>query len=581
MALSGTFYGTTANENIQPKIVWSATQSVSGNYSTVTASLYYTRTNNTGDITKGTWRGTITINGTTTNSGYNKISIAYGSNTLAQAVSIKVPHNADGTKKVTISATGHISGTTLSSTSISSTITLDTINRRATVKSAPNFTDEENPTITYNNPAGSATTTLQACISLDKTTDNITYRDISKTGSSYTFNLTEVERKVLRAAAKNANSITVYFYIKTIIGGITYYHSLAKNLTIVNANPTLAATVIDTDATTKALTGNSNALIKYYSDAYITTGAAAKKEATIAKYSIVCGNKSLTTNGGTIANVESGTFVISIEDSRGNKATQTVNKTLTNYVKLTCGISPSMPTTDGKMTLTISGNYYDGSFGAVDNTLTVQYRMKADEAAYGAWTAASFTKKGNTYTAEVSITGLNYQSQYGFQARAIDKLATVSSVEKIVKTTPVFDWSKEDFNFNVPVSFNAGFTSHNVLLWQGAYYMTANQTAPLATPVSEQTNGIVLVFSNYDPTNQVANDYDWHCYFVPKYLVDIKGGTGHCFNMMSQSFGDICSKYIYIGDTELTGHDNNTKAATNNGISYNNSKYVMRYIFGV
>ena len=111
--------------------------------------------------------------------------------------------------------------------------------------------------------------------------------------------------------------------------------------------------------------------------------------------------------------------------------------------------------------------------------------------------------------------------------------------------------------------------------------MTANQTANLASPIQQQSNGFVLVFSNYDTTNKVANDYDWHCFFVPKYLVDIKGGTGHCFNMMSQSFGDVCSKYIYISESALTGHDNNSKAATNNGISYNNAKYVLRYVFGV
>jgi hypothetical protein len=38
-----------------------------------------------------------------------------------------------------------------------------------------------------------------------------------------------------------------------------------------------------------------------------------------------------------------------------------------------------------------------------------------------------------------------------FQAYAVDKLATVESVERNVKATPVFDWGESDFKFNVPV----------------------------------------------------------------------------------------------------------------------------------
>ena len=60
MALSGAFTGTTGNQYIFPTIKWSAVQSQDGNYSDVTATLYYSRSNS-GYTTSGTWSGGITI----------------------------------------------------------------------------------------------------------------------------------------------------------------------------------------------------------------------------------------------------------------------------------------------------------------------------------------------------------------------------------------------------------------------------------------------------------------------------------------------------------------------------------------
>lgn len=53
-------------------------------------------------------------------------------------------------------------------------------------------------------------------------------------------------------------------------------------------------------------------------------------------------------------------------------------------------------------------NYFNGSFGKVANTLTVQYRYKTQGENYGSWTTVTATKSGNTYSATASISGLNY-----------------------------------------------------------------------------------------------------------------------------------------------------------------------------
>ena len=158
MALSGSFTGTTSNQYIFPTIKWSAVQSIDGNYSDVTATLYYSRSNS-GYTTSGTWSGGITIDGQWT-AGSRRIEIGYQSGALAMSATVRVYHEADGSRNVTISATGYISGTSLTSTDISQTVTLNTI-PRATTAVVGNLTMGESGTITLTPASSSFTHTIR------------------------------------------------------------------------------------------------------------------------------------------------------------------------------------------------------------------------------------------------------------------------------------------------------------------------------------------------------------------------------------------------------------------------------------
>lgn len=134
---SGTINGTTNNTGIASKIEWSSTPDVYANKSLVTATLYYKRLNNY--TTYGTGRFTIRV-GTSSVVDTNYIEIKYGEWTEAVTIKVKVTHTSDGTMSVKISGEGGISGTTLSSTDCSDTVTLDTIQRASTISSASNIT---------------------------------------------------------------------------------------------------------------------------------------------------------------------------------------------------------------------------------------------------------------------------------------------------------------------------------------------------------------------------------------------------------------------------------------------------------
>lgn len=370
-----------------------------------------------------------------------------------------VYHDSDGTKSVTASASLNFPNWGWSGTA-SATATLPTIPRQVTITNAPNFNDEDNPTITYSNPAGSAVTSLQACISLTGAKADVPYRDIQINGTSYTFELTDKEREILRLATTGSNSRTVIFFIKTVISETTLYDTSPKEFTIINGTPTLEPSVIDINEDTKALTGDPNILVRYQSDVAVGTGAQVYKSATVKSQKVICGNKSINAESGTIEDVGSGAFIFSVTDNRENTVTQTVNVPFIEYVNLTCNLNANAPDAEGDMIFLVSGNCFSGSFGAVDNSVKVYYRYKANRDEYGDWIEAENVALNidNTYVVEVSLSGLDYQNKYTFQAKSSDALMEIASVEKVVKTIPVFDWGENDFNFNVPVNVNGDFS---------------------------------------------------------------------------------------------------------------------------
>ena len=452
MATSGSF-NTTGYEGRYLTLSWTATQSIANNTSTISWTLAGAGTASSSWYYAGNFK--VVIAGETVYSSETRIQL-YNGTTVATGTKT-ITHNSDGTKSVSMSAEAGIYTYAVNCTG-SSTFTLTTIPRAASILTAPNFNDEENPTVTYSNPAGNNVTSLDICMSADDgATVLIGYKTLSATSSSYTFSLTSTERGYLRSACASSNSCTISFIIRTYIGGSYYYSKLNKTLSIINANPVISPTIQDSNDTTYGLTGNRNIMVNLYSNASITMGVTAQKNTTISSKKVTCGNKSRTSDG-TINNVESGTFVITATDARGNTSTYTVNKTFIPYVKLTCDIANTQPDTQGNYAFTISGNYYNASFGSQSNTLTVQYRYKESGGSYGSWTSMTATKTNNTYTATANITGLDYRKNYIFQAQATDKLVSITTAEHPARALPVFDWSGSDFNFNVPVNFAAGAT---------------------------------------------------------------------------------------------------------------------------
>lgn len=412
----------------------------------------------------------VVINGVEVYSGGTYSNITDYQNRTFASAAMKIAHNPDGSKSFTVSGFSgwiYASGNTYAS---SQTFTLPTIPRASSV-SCSTADIGSNATISISRASSSFTHTLTYSFgSLSGTIATKT----SSTSVSWTIPTTFYAQ--IPNDKSGTGTITCYTYNgSTLIGSKPTSFTATVNESA--SKPTLSPTAVDVNTTTTALTGDSSKFIKYYSNASVSTGASARNSATLKSQKITCGAKSISSASGTINSVESGSFTFSATDSRGYPATQTVNKTLIEYIKLTCSLNAGAPTTDGVATLKISGNYWDGTFGALANTLTVQYRYKAQGGSYGSWTTVSATKSNNTYNATATISGLNYRTTYVFQARAVDKLATVNTDEQARRTTPIFDWSKNDFNVNGTLKVN-NTNIFDLIYPVGSIYMSVNSTSP-------------------------------------------------------------------------------------------------------
>ena len=222
---------------------------------------------------------------------------------------------------------------------------------------------------------------------------------------------------------------------------------------------------------TKALTGDESKLIRYASIAYVEIGAKGRNYATIARQKVKNDtnyHEEFTNDLVTISfgNVASPIFSFELEDSRGfiSKPGRDLSATdrFIEYFHPTCNIGNDKPDTHGNVTINCHGAWFNQNFGAANNTIIVQYRYKLETDGWlnteEEWQDMAIIAGYNSYQAMASfaIPNFDHRSSYVFQTRVKDKLFTAHSIEYSVKSLAVFSWSAEDFEFNVPVAFNAG-----------------------------------------------------------------------------------------------------------------------------
>lgn len=701
---SGTISGTTSNKYITAQILWSSTPDTDGNFSTVKATLQYRKSSDSTELTGGSYSGKLYINGVAT--PITKKTNLYTNDkwvTMGTATA-KVNHDADGSKSITIYATGGMSGTTFKSTDCKGTAVLGTIPRATTPTTSGTLS--VGSTITINTPraSGSFTHTLQ--YSLNKSTwTNIA----TGVGTSTTWKLPDA----LATAKPDVTSGTVYIRCITYNNGTNIGNKIISRTYTITSSYAAPSVAIVASQTNDA---NISGYICGHSKVTLKATATLELNAKAAEFVFTYGGTTKTVT--TTSSTASVTFVLP-EDAAASYAFSVALKDSRGFTASKDGTLAAIPYTAPTITSITAtrGDYAGGTFTenkagktlriVVDGSITslssknakkyrIEYKMdgaseytelvaETNASRYDFsltyYTAAifdenkayvvrfilkdSFQSATRPVNISTQLVMLNFSADgramgigrvagneplsIGFESRFIEPVyGTVmglsylppipsnsnlndyltiggyavnsNTVAETVSNMPIqkagrleifettgrkpyastYQYLRQKFtpySLSYPtyerdlVQSGASTWSYGAwmpttlqghepkILWSGSYYMTAGHSITLAEKVSEQISGICLVFSRI--TNGTVENSNFNSFFVSKYLVEVMPGMGSSFYMSAVNFSYVCAKYLYISDDRITGNDLNSATGTNNGITYNNAAYALRYVIGV
>ena len=439
-------YGETGKNGFRLRLDYEVTgQSISDNTSTVHMVLYlYANTtgtyNNDGDAY---W----TIYGVRTYYTFSYTSVGWyklGERTVT------IGHDAKGEKTVTLSGewcSAISGGWAPYSLSVSGSVTLPTIPRKAEITSAPDFTDMDNPTVYYNNPAGTAASSVEICISLTGAKDDVPYRAMDRSGGSYIFNLTDGERATLRNAT--VNSRTVSFMVRTVLGGTTYYASATKTFTVTSNSATIPAESIALSPESALAAPFSSLYIQRKTKVSIKHTASGRFGASIQQYRAAVDGKTYDGQSAESDYLKTAgdlTVTGTATDSRGFSGSSQQTITVLPYAlpavvprsrlgAIVCGRSLSDGTLDsnGTRLLLRCARKYSSVNG--NNKCTLRLRYKPEGGSYSGWvTLLAESDSGDDYDGVVAGVTLPVSTAYTIEVQAADKLGEAGTAQMRIPT---------------------------------------------------------------------------------------------------------------------------------------------------
>lgn len=426
------------SNNMQPYIVYTYTQSISNNTTTIDATLYVKKLTSYATTHSSSVPTSISIGGSIVSSGNVSIdmrSVSVGSSVKVRTASKTLNNNSDGSLKATISGIVDLSGFNPGKGTVSQSITFPTIPRAT----APTIsgTGKFGNAITINHNGASDSFKHTITYTIGNSSDTI----VSKTDTSST---SWAIPKSLQSEIPRSSTGTI------TITCITYNGTKEIGRKTVNFNATVAddcipsiTSVSFTDAMTKPST-----LTGYYqnfSKVKSTIAATGIYGSTITTYKVKVGtmNELNSSNnvivGGLLANSGAYSIVVTVVDSRG----KTVSKTYSNAISVTPYTPPVITSFSCKRMKLEDGVEFEsnlGTIGYISGSGTIQSNMptkirelKFKPTSSTAWTTIPLSNQN--YTNYKFSTALSPSNSYDLKLVLRDDL---SSIDKDIVMSNVF-----------------------------------------------------------------------------------------------------------------------------------------------
>ena len=419
---------------------WSGNQNISGNYTDVTLKVYLRYWTLEVSARKDC---TVSINGTseTYNTGYINDYAEKDTYRLIKTYTVRVPHNSDGTKSCTLSASWSVNGT-YSDTYVgritaSATVTLDSIPRASTITVASNVILGNACNIAWTPAANSYTFKLKFSLgNWSYTTETISPNSTSAyTYTGYTFPLAVANQ----LPSATTGTMTVYLY--TYSGATQIGSTASKTFTV-----TLPSTVIPTLSNVSAKIINTNSVISNwgvavagYTKIKVSASASGSYGSTISSFSIGGGysttqtGTSLDYTGDVISSSGDKTFTITAKDSRSRLSASSTTSAITFYAysRPTVSLFTVSRSSSNAKQVVAKVNWTYASVGERNIVTAALYYKKPSD--------TSWTKYGplsqNTNT--TLTTEFEETSSYNFKVVVTDSLLNSAQEEGFVSTIEV------------------------------------------------------------------------------------------------------------------------------------------------
>jgi hypothetical protein len=350
----------------------------------------------------------VIINDVTVYQSATRIRLYNG--TLVASGSLTISHYPDGQKDFNASVEAGIYSVAVNVTGQGS-FALPPITRYATLISATDFNDDQNPSCEFNNPTNAK---LQFKITVGSA-DVVVRNNVTNAVSPYTFELTDNERNALRALCADSQTLEVKITIATYSGSTpANWQYLTRQMSIVDALPVASGiSYKDNNATVTAITLNNQIIVQNQSTLLVSISSiTAKKQASLVSAEVLINGvySSVSLSGSTASNISISfgqvdvssdiTAKLIIEDSRGFEAVYDINLLVDAW---------SLPT--AIINLQRQDNYYtatdlmvDASYSSVSgkNQISIEYLYKQVTAS--SWTDGGALTDGQTVTVNLDNT---------------------------------------------------------------------------------------------------------------------------------------------------------------------------------
>lgn len=562
MALSGSFSVSQRNEKEKATCVWSATQDIANNKTTITAYLDFFHKY---QINIGNRTHKIVINGVEKEVTTSAIACAGADTHRSTSVTVEVPHNADGTKNVTIGFTfsvkATLSGTYYESMSTSTAVNLDTIPRASQPTLSASST-EMSKAVTINTNRASSSFTHTLTYAFGSATGTIA----EGVGASYEWTIPlELANQI-----PNAVSGTGKIYCKT------YNGSTLIGTKEVAFGATVPASVVPTRKSFSAVdtTGymtTYGGLIQGKSKLKVDVEAEGAYGSTIKSYKILVGNT--TYHGNSITADILGTSSISVSatftDSRGRTNTVGLGTQLRVYAYTNPKISNvNVYRCNANGTADESGAYMRGvvqasASGFVPNntcTLKIEYKKQTDTE----WTLITSATIA-AMAVMIPVTAADPNCIYDVRATATDNFTTTIYQVVIPTVYTLMDFkadgkgiafgkvsTEEGFDVDMPTRFRQNVRS------EGDVIANLGENNQLSLNQLKETTELTFGYTrkNLFDVSRTTVESNW---YIKNnfYNLDIYVGVGNTVTASFKTdFGTGTNEYVqlYNGTTIATLH---------------------------